>query len=333
MISSSVLSYAYVVVAVAASVVLSPILSGRSSTGFVCAAGTAAADSGGQHRRSRQEEEFRRRLLQRRTSSVDGAEQHHEGETGRRRRRQRELQVDEYDDNSEDDIRQYVLWKPEEIPDALNKWAKHYPDLVRVTTAQEAYGLPRAGDTDDCPFDDGEGCLNYILTIQDFIRHPTDSDSSARLPEVLWSGEVHGDERVGPTSVLEAAQLLLDCASCEAIPDMALKGTAGWEKEMQNALSCRDELEKRGIHPKQRQWLARLVSTRRIVVVPTANALGYYRVVRTEGLVDPNRDFPYDLSNPSECMKTIAGRTLNEVFREHMFQLSLTMHGGMEGTN
>lgn len=30
------------------------------------------------------------------------------------------------------------------------------------------------------------------------------------------------------------------------------------------------------------------------------------------------------------CMQTIAGRTINEVFREHMFQLALTYHGGTE---
>ena len=29
-------------------------------------------------------------------------------------------------------------------------------------------------------------------------------------------------------------------------------------------------------------------------------------------------------------MNTIAARTINEVYREHMFQLALTFHGGME---
>jgi len=70
--------------------------------------------------------------------------------------------------------------------------------------------------------------------------------------------------------------------------------------------------------------------TTRVVILPSANALGYYRNTREEGNVDPNRDFPFDLTDPSKCMQTIAGRTLNEVFREHMIQLSLTFHGGME---
>jgi len=231
--------------------------------------------------------------------------------------------------SSSSSVRRYILWQADEIRDALLKWEKHYPDFVRVTTAQEAYGLPAAGAADDCPFDpDVDGCLNYVLTIQDFVAHPEGSESSSKLPEVLWSGEVHGNERVGPTAVMEAAQLLLDAASCEADPR-----TTGGDNEasMQNALSCRKELEDRGFTDKERRWLARLVSTRRIVVVPTANALGYYRVVRTEEKTDPNRDFPYDLEDFTQCMQTIAGRTLNEVFREHMFQLSLTFHGGMEG--
>jgi hypothetical protein len=64
--------------------------------------------------------------------------------------------------------------------------------------------------------------------------------------------------------------------------------------------------------------------------VPTANALGYFRKVREEGNTDPNRDFPYDLTNPEACMQSVAARTLNEVFRDHLFQLALTFHGGME---
>jgi hypothetical protein len=67
-----------------------------------------------------------------------------------------------------------------------------------------------------------------------------------------------------------------------------------------------------------------------IVIFSTANALGYYRDKREEAGVDPNRDFPYDVEDKEDCMVTIAGRTVNELFREHMFQLSLTFHAGME---
>lgn len=80
----------------------------------------------------------------------------------------------------------YALWSPQRISETLLQWAQEYPDLVRVTTAQEAYGLPRSGGPSDCPFDGTEeGCLHYILTIQDYRKHPEHAPSSARLPEVL----------------------------------------------------------------------------------------------------------------------------------------------------
>ena len=159
----------------------------------------------------------------------------------------------------------YHIWDPSEIPPVLEEWAEKYPDLISVTTAQEAYGLPTAGDKHDCPFDKGKGCLNYMFTIQDFISHPTDSESSNNLPEVFWSGCVHGNERVGPTSVMEAANLLLESAHCEGFPKK------GRPETLKEAKDCRKALHNKGIDDVHRKWLARLVSTRRIVVVPTAN--------------------------------------------------------------
>lgn len=231
----------------------------------------------------------------------------------------------------------YELWTAREIRNQVRKWADHYPSFVRLSTAQEQYGLPVAGSSDDCPFDDEQdGCLNYILTIQDFEQHPPGSQSSNRLPEVFLSGEVHGDERVGPTAVLQATQLLLDAALCMSKPRMRLQNTSNstpeshWESEVTFARACRREMMDFGVDEVHLRWLARLVSTRRVVIVPTANALGYFRSEREENGIDPNRDFPYDVLDPVLCMQTVAARTLNEVFRDHMFQLSLTFHGGME---
>jgi hypothetical protein len=228
--------------------------------------------------------------------------------------------------------RPYTLLSSREIRDLLLQWADDYPTLLKLTTAQEAYGLPAAGTARDCTFDSQvNGCLNYIFTLQDFVTHPEGSESSNRLPEVLLSGEVHGDERVGPTAVMETASLLLLAASCVAYPRWEVKSNpAAWENDLALAAACRQRAwTEYGVDESQLQWLARLVTTRRIVIVPTANALGYDRKVRYEGSMDPNRDFAFD-QDPVNCMRTIAGRTLNEVFREHMFQQSLTFHGGIE---
>jgi len=103
-----------------------------------------------------------------------------------------------------------------------------------------------------------------------------------------------------------------------------------WLLMMGEGHACRAELYEKGIDDTSRKWLARLVTTRRVVIMPTPNALGYFRNHRTEFEIDPNRDFPYDLQDSTKCMQTIAGRSINEVFRDHMFQLSLTFHAGME---
>ena len=165
-------------------------------------------------------------------------------------------------------IRDYEIWEPAKIPQTLREWEKKYPDLIRVTTAQEAYGLPTAGNEEDCPFDEGKGCLNYFFTIQDYIAHPIDSDSSSYLPEIFLSGALHGNERVGPTSVMEASNLLLESAFCEGLPC----GSAS-SPDLKEAENCRKDLLDKGIDDVQRKWLARLVSTRRIVVAPTANGM------------------------------------------------------------
>ena len=198
-----------------------------------------------------------------------------------------------------------------------------YPNFIRVSTAQNAFGLANAGNSSDCWFDGtGVGCLNYFGIIQDYVAHPEGSDASNRLPTVLLSGALHGNERVGPTAVMETTLLLLEAAACEALIQ-----DNSWA-EFRDGVSCQQKLRDRGTTDVQRRWLARLVSTRRIIIIPAANALGYFRNERGEGVVDPNRDFPYD-QNPWECMQTIAGQMLNELFRTHIVQMALTYHAGI----
>ena len=167
------------------------------------------------------------------------------------------------------------------------------------------------------------------------------------IPDVFLSGSVHGDERVGPTSLLEMAELLVESAYCESMPRMKYKPKSTsiegidqeydqadnmWKQELMSANMCRQSLEEKGVPSPYRQWLARLASTRRIVIIPTANALGYSQNRREENHIDPNRDFPFDIEkgNENKCMQTIAGRSINELFRSHLFPIGLTFHGGME---
>lgn len=238
-----------------------------------------------------------------------------------------------------DQIKQYTLLSSKQITNELKSLEEKYPALVTLRSSQNSYNLPTAGDDRDCPHDnDVKGCYNYFITIEDSIKHPNESESYKTLPEILLSGALHGNERVGPTAVVETAKLLLEAAACEALPgviftrDIDINTEEGeqWLFEVDKGEKCRTELLNRGISDHERRWLARLVSTRRIVIIPAANAVGYDRNQRTELNIDPNRDFPFDVIDEKACMQTIAGRTLNEIFREHMFQLSLTFHGGTE---
>ena len=233
-------------------------------------------------------------------------------------------------------FRAYHLISSQEIQSTLLEWQDEYPDLIQVYTAQDSFGLSTAGSTslhNDCPFDqDVEGCLNYYAVLQDYVAHPINSRSSKQLPTVLLSGELHGDERVGPTSVMETARLLLEAATCEALSRYSPNNsTTLQQQQLQESESCRTLLyQTYGMTKAQQQWLARLLSTRRVLLVPTANALGYDRNSRLEGNFDPNRDFGYDQLSSEDCMQTIAARTLNELFRHYLITNSFTFHGGTE---
>mmetsp|Transcript_24976 Transcript_24976/g.29433 ORF Transcript_24976/g.29433 Transcript_24976/m.29433 type:complete len:742 (+) Transcript_24976:134-2359(+) len=238
-----------------------------------------------------------------------------------------------------DEFQEYSILSSAKIFKRLKSMEKIYPNFVTLQSSQQLYGLQGAGGKDDCEFDHDvsftDGCKNYILTIEDHAAHPNGSESWKRLPEVFLSGALHGNERVGPTAVVETANLLLEAASCEAKPHgmepkVDDESRSKWLLSKEEGHACRKELYRIGIDDASRKWLARLVTTRRIVIMPTPNALGYYRNHRTELDIDPNRDFPFDLADSSQCMQTIAGRSINEVFRDHIFQLSLTFHAGME---
>jgi len=236
----------------------------------------------------------------------------------------------------------YTLLDSEGLYIAMNSLAKTYPDLVTLESAQEKFGIDSVGDETDCPFEHkkGEskesGCKMWILTIEDKVAHQNAwATTSKDLPEVFISGAIHGSERVGPTAAIVTSSLLLESAHCEALPIGKVPTAEDseelwdkWEEQITQARYCRRDLRKRGISDDDRKWLARLVTTRRIVIVPTANAQGFYRELDYENDMSPKRDFPFDLTNHTDCFKTITTRGINELFRTHMFQISISYHAG-----
>jgi len=174
----------------------------------------------------------------------------------------------------------YAYLSYAQIRSELRNMEEDFPGLFHLSTAQDEFGLGTSGTCGEGP------CLNWIAQVTNFSALNEDT------PEVFFSGELHGDERVGPTATVEFMRLLLG---------------------------------QYGSNP----WITHLVDTRSIFVMPMANARGYRANLRTEAGVDVNRDFAFD-TDPSDCMRSIAAQSLNELFRAHLFQLAITFHAGVE---
>ncbi|OWZ07570.1 hypothetical protein PHMEG_00020024 [Phytophthora megakarya] len=177
-----------------------------------------------------------------------------------------------------------------EIVDYLLELETKYPNYAEVFSVQDKYDLPKRKELQCTRNNETVPCEQYVIKITDEATLP-----DPERPELIFSGAVHGNERVGPQVVVVLAELLLSHAS-------KVDGNS---------------------------WLQQLVKTRTIVIVPTANAYGYDHNVRGELDVDPNRDFPYNLDN-DQCMVTMAARALNELWRDHLFQLGITFHAGTQ---
>jgi hypothetical protein len=172
----------------------------------------------------------------------------------------------------------------------MQRLAKRHPQFVELYNAQDKYGLQSPGT---CTDDAGAStpCKTWILRITN--EATLEADGRDR-PEVFFSGCLHGDEWVGPSSMVELALYLVKTRVAGSNP-----------------------------------WISRLVDTRSILIMPMTNAIGYQQTSREENGMDPNRDFPY-MRTPATCMTTITARAVNEVWREHLVQMAVTFHGGMQ---
>ncbi|CAI5726865.1 unnamed protein product [Hyaloperonospora brassicae] len=179
-----------------------------------------------------------------------------------------------------------------------------FPDVVRVSVAQETYNLPYPKEL-RCIVDEKtnatEPCKHFVVHL---TNHATLASDPER-PEVFFSGAVHGNERVGPNAVVELVALFAHATSKYRTKDMR-EPTADTQR-----------------------WLKELVNTRNVVLVPMTNAYGYSRNERRELTLDPNRDYNY-MRAGAECMQTMTSRVVNEIWRDHIFQLAVTFHGGTQ---
>ena len=187
----------------------------------------------------------------------------------------------------------YKYYSYDEIFSTFKSLSQNCSHYIKIDTSQRRYGLdwvPGCGQTD---------CLNLIVYLTDFDSYTLDR------PQFYVSGLVHGDEVIGASSLVEFAKYF-----CE-------------NKNKTNSL------------------YHNVLKTKMFIITPMTNAYGYYNYQREDRVVykgsskietaDPNRDFPYFNSNSSvavPCMRTITGRTINEIFNEHIVSGGITFHGG-----
>ncbi|GMH48803.1 hypothetical protein TL16_g00378 [Triparma laevis f. inornata] len=204
----------------------------------------------------------------------------------------------------------FVYPSYDDMVDLLHSYSSTHPRFSSLSTSQSSFSLPTVGTCGKT----STPCKNYFLTVNDH----TNTINSELIPDIFLSGEVHGDETVGPSTVLYLSNLLTTASSCvlEHYTENGDKGAncVAWHNYGYTFADAR--------------WLSRLVKTRRVIISPASNALGFSQTRRAENGIDPNRDFAYD-QNPSNCFRTIAGRHINEIFKNHLIQLSITFHGGM----
>lgn len=176
------------------------------------------------------------------------------------------------------------------ITERLLSLAEKYPGIIKLDTAHDRFGLPKVGRCS--PEATTDNCETWIVTLTDHASLAADPGR----PQLIVSGEVHGDEVIGPQVVLAYLEMV------------AAKVAAG-------------EL-----------YFKRMVKTRVVVALPMVNAVGFYRQERGERqtggkVIDPNRDFAFD-QDPKKCMQTLAARTINELFLDSLFRVLVTFHGG-----
>lgn len=199
--------------------------------------------------------------------------------------------------------KKFRYYSYDEIISIFNDLAKKCPQYIKIDTSQRRYGLPSAGECGK----NKEKCQNLIVFMTDF------NTMNSYRPHIYISGLLHGDEVIGATTLTELA--LYMCNN---------------DKDRHN----RDRNSKEN-------WVLDLLKKTYFVFTPMTNAYGYSNGIREDyvtysngntGLEDPNRDFPYfNITGKvtNDCMKTVAARTVNELFREHIFVNALTFHGGL----
>ena len=146
--------------------------------------------------------------------------------------------------------------------------------MIKVENIHEKYSLPhQAGKCGE------DLCTIYYVTITDF------KINRENKVQVYLSGNLHGDEQLGPNVLTYLAEYLV---------------TTYTDKNVSNFNNLRE---------------------REIIMTPMTNAQGYYHNTRHEltdknNKIDINRDFPYNRNN-DRCFESVTSRAIFKIFQNN----------------
>lgn len=146
------------------------------------------------------------------------------------------------------------------------------------------------------------------------ISHMATLDADLSRPQALISGEIHGDERIGPSAALVTVEILILASECTIDKK---ESSCAILKDMYDITDQRTLV-----------WLTVLATRRDTYVIPTTNCLGHMHHQRAELGIDTNRDFPYGRAD-SRCLRTKTAQVINSVMKNNLIQMVITFHGGM----
>lgn len=183
------------------------------------------------------------------------------------------------------------------------RMSKLSPVYSTVKTAKEWYSV-------DFVKDGKEFCSPTIAR----ISHMPTLDADLSRPQAFISGEIHGDERIGPSAALVTAEILVQASEC--VIDKK-------EDSCTNLKSMYDIADRDTL-----LWLTVLATRRDTYIIPTTNCMGHLHHQRVESGVDTNRDFPYGRAD-GRCLRSTTAQVINSVMKNNLIQLVITFHGGM----
>jgi len=181
--------------------------------------------------------------------------------------------------------------------------AKLNPVYSTVKSALELYSIDQVHSGAD-------SCSPIIAR----ISHMSTLEEDLSRPQAFISGEIHGDERIGPSASLVTAEILVMASECVIEQKESTCSTLETTYDINDKRTLR--------------WLAVLATRRDTYVIPTTNCMGHMHRQRAELGVDTNRDFPYGRSD-NRCLRTTTAQVINSVMKNNLIQLVITFHGGM----